>query len=56
MADLIKQKLGIEASLVEGDLGEFTVWVGGTVVAKKGFVAFPSDKKVLTAVQNALHA
>ena len=37
-----------------GSEGEFTVHVGGQVVAKKGLLGFPSDKKVLEAVRAAL--
>lgn len=54
MAELIKRELGIQPELVEGDRGEFTVWVGDRMVAKKGWVRFPQDKKVLAAVQQAL--
>jgi hypothetical protein len=53
---LIKRELGVEPELVEGNRGEFTVWVGDRVVAKKGWVRFPPDKKVLAAVQAALVA
>lgn len=54
MAELIKRELGVEPELIEGDRGEFTVWVGDRVVAKKGWVRFPPDKRVLSAVQQAL--
>ena len=54
MAELIRRELGIEAELIEGGMGEFTVWVGERMVAKKGWVRFPSDQKVLAAVQQAL--
>ena len=54
MAELIKRELGIAPELVEGDRGEFTIWVGDRLVAKKGWVRFPSDKRVLAAVQQAL--
>ena len=54
MAELIKQELGIQPELVEGDRGEFTVWVGDRMVAKKGWVRFPPDKKVLSVVKQAL--
>ena len=54
MAELIRRDLGIQPELVEGDRGEFTVWVGDRMVAKKGWVRFPPDKKVLSAVQQAL--
>lgn len=54
MAELIKRELGIEAELVGGNRGEFTVWVGERLVAKKGWVRFPSEQKVLSAVRQAL--
>ena len=54
MAALIKTEVGAEPELVEGGRGEFTVWVGDQVVAQKGWVIFPSDKKVLAAVREAL--
>ena len=54
MAELIKRELGIEPELVEGNRGEFTVWVGDQVVAKKGWVRFPTDQRVLLAVRQAL--
>ena len=54
MAALIKDTTGIESTLVEGGWGEFTVWVGADVVAKKDSGGFPEDADVLTAVQHAL--
>lgn len=54
MAALITTEVGAEPELVEGGRGEFTVWVGDQVVAQKGWVRFPSDKKVLAAVREAL--
>ena len=54
MAELLKRELGVEPELVEGDRGEFTVWVGDRVVAKKGWVRFPPDRRVLAAVQQAM--
>ena len=54
MAALIETEVGAEPELVEGGRGEFTVWVGDQVVAQKGWVRFPSDKKVLAAVREAL--
>jgi hypothetical protein len=53
-ADFIKQNLGIEPKLEEGGRGEFSVLVGGQVVAKRGFIRFPSNKKVLEAVRLAV--
>ena len=54
MAELIKRELGVEPELVEGDRGEFTVWVGDQMVAKKGWVRFPPDERVLSGVRQAL--
>ena len=54
MAELIKRELGVESELVEGGRGEFTVWVGDRLVAKKGLFRFPSDQRVLAGVRQAL--
>lgn len=54
MAELLKRELGVETKLVEGGRGEFTVWVGDEVVARKGWFGFPEDEKVLAAVREAL--
>ena len=55
MAALIKQTIGADVQLVEGGRGEFTVWVGDDVVAKKDpLVGFPTDDDALAAVQRAL--
>lgn len=51
---MLKRELGIETELIEGDRGEFTVWVGEQKVAEKGWIRFPPDAKVLLAVQKAL--
>ena len=54
MAAYIKQELGAESDVVEGDRGEFTVWVGEERVAQKDAQGFPSDDEVLAAVRQAL--
>ena len=55
MAALIKDSVGAEVQRVEGGRGEFTVWVGDNVVAKKDpLVGFPTDDDALAAVQRAL--
>ncbi|MDQ3816999.1 MAG: hypothetical protein M3362_04825 [Acidobacteriota bacterium] len=46
--------MNVETKLVEGGRGEFTVWVGEHVVARKGWFGFPDDEKVLAAVREAL--
>ena len=54
MAGIIKNELGVESELTEGSRGEFTVWVGEQQVAQKGWLRFPADEKILTAVRSAL--
>ena len=54
MAALIKDKLGVDSELSEGGRGEFTVWVGDEVVAKKDAGEFPSDEDALAAVKRAV--
>ena len=54
MAALIKAGLGIDAELSEGGRGEFTVWVGDQVVAKKDAQGFPTDEEALKAVTQAV--
>jgi hypothetical protein len=54
VAALIKDKLGLDAELSEGGRGEFTVWVGDAIVARKDAEGFPSEDQALAAVQDAL--
>jgi len=55
VAAVIKQGTGLDPELVEGGRGEFTIWVGDSVVAQKDpDVGFPSEKDVLAAVKRAL--
>ena len=56
MADLIKRELGVEVELVEGNKNEFSVWVDNKVVAKQGWIIFPTDNKILSAVRRQLEA
>ena len=51
---MLERELGVKAELAEGHLGEFTVSVGGKVIAKKGLIFFPADQKILNAVRKAL--
>ena len=51
---MIKKELGLEPEVVEGTRGEFTVWVGDAVVARKDAAGFPSDQEALAAVKQAL--
>ena len=54
MAALIKAELGVDSELTEGGRGEFSVWVGDSVVAKKDADGFPSDEDALAAVKRAV--
>jgi hypothetical protein len=51
---MLERELGVKSKLIEGNLGEFTVCVGDKVVAKKGLIFFPPDKKILSALRKAL--
>ena len=50
MAALIKQETGIEAEVVPGARGEFSVWVNNKKVAEKSMKGFPSDDDIVKAV------
>jgi len=54
VAALIKQETGIDAEIVEGGRGEFTVWVDAETVAAKDASGFPVDEEALAAVRLAL--
>jgi hypothetical protein len=54
VAALIKSAVGLEAELIEGGRGEFTVWVGDKRIAQKDAHGFPEDGDVVAAVQQAL--
>ena len=54
MAAVIKKATGIDAEIVEGNRGEFTVWVGDSIVAQKDEeLGFPSEQEILTAIERA---
>jgi hypothetical protein len=54
VAAQLKQDLGIEADLVIGGSGEFTVWVDQQKVAEKSWGRFPDPAKVVEAVRGAM--
>lgn len=54
MAAEIKDKTGVDVALVSGDRGEFTVWVGEEVVARKTAEGFPLPAEVASRVAAAL--
>ena len=55
-AAALKSALNVDADLVEGKRGEFTVLVGTQSVAHKSMFGFPSDEDVVAAVRDALKA
>jgi hypothetical protein len=54
VAALIKQELGLDATLEVGARSELSVWVDDRKVANKDHKGFPSDKSLLTTVREAL--
>jgi len=52
---LLKKELEADVEITGGGAGEFTVWVGDHIVARKGWLRFPSDQHVLQAVREAIH-
>jgi hypothetical protein len=54
VAALLKKELGADVERVQGNVGEFTVWVGERRVAAKGWLMFPADRKILDAVRAEL--
>ena len=49
----MKRDLGVDAELVIGGSGEFTVWVGDKQVAEKRWGRFPDPADVIAAVRAA---
>ena len=57
MAARIKDATGApHVELLSGDRGEFSIWVGDEVVAKKGPLGYPSEEKIVRAVSRAMAA
>jgi hypothetical protein len=56
VAAQISRDLHLDADIVEGKRGEFSVWVGGRKVAEKTFGGFPSDDAIVAAVRQAAAA
>jgi predicted Rdx family selenoprotein len=51
---MIKRQLGVDAKLVQGGRGEFTIRVDGAVVYDKATTGtFPSDDAAVAAVRGA---
>ena len=56
MAALIKQELGLDATLEVGGRGELTGWVNERKVANKDHRGFPADAQLMATVREALTA
>ncbi len=54
MAAELKRELGLDATLVVGSSGEFTVWLDDKLVAEKQHGQFPSPDDVVAAVEASL--
>jgi len=55
VAEYLEKALGSKVVLDDsGKPGEFTVWVNGKTVSKKGLIRFPSKETVLAAVRNEI--
>ena len=53
MAAQLKKDLGIDALMVVGRSGEFTVWLDEKLIAEKEFSGFPDPDDVVDAVRDA---
>jgi predicted Rdx family selenoprotein len=52
----LKRAVGLDAKLLVGGSGEFTVWIDDRKVAEKKGGAFPSPEECVAAVRAALPA
>ncbi len=51
---MLREELGLEATLVKGQGGIFTVAVNGTIVARKTWSGFPDEAEIVRAVAKAI--
>jgi len=54
VAAQLKRELGIDAELVVGDAGEFSVWVNDAKVLEKQWARFPEPADVIAVVRAAI--
>jgi hypothetical protein len=54
VAEILNSDLGVKAELIEGNRGEFTVWVGDTVVSEKSGDDFPPEHEILASVRQEI--
>lgn len=52
MAAQVKQDLGLDAELIVGRSGEFTVWADDKLVAEKRWSGFPDPDDVVDAIRD----
>jgi hypothetical protein len=50
----LKKQTGLDAQLLVGGSGEFTVWLDDRLVAEKKLGRFPEPEEVVAAVKAAL--
>lgn len=51
---MLREEVGVAATLIKGQGGIFEVRVGDRVVAKKTFDGFPSEDEIVLAVASSL--
>ncbi|MDG1482235.1 MAG: hypothetical protein P8R54_21775 [Myxococcota bacterium] len=55
MADTLKSEFNLDAiALISGDRGEFSLWLGDTLLAKKSYAGFPTVDDAIRAMRAAL--
>ena len=54
MAAQLKRDLSVDTDIVEGNRGEFSVWVDAVKVAEKTRNGFPKDDQIVEAVRQRL--
>lgn len=56
MADALKNEFDTinDVALISGKRGEFTVWLGDTLLARKDYNGFPAPEDVVAAMRKAL--
>lgn len=52
--DALREAMGVEAELVRGSGGIFTVAVDGDIVARKTWQGFPSEADIVSAVRGKM--
>jgi predicted Rdx family selenoprotein len=52
--DKLREELDVNATLVKGSGGIFTIAVNGIIVARKTLSGFPDDEEILRSVERAI--